>query len=384
MSIRDGTLLSIILVSIIASTALAQSEDDLRARIAIDGSVGEYTAVEWVLDSGTSVAEVAGDSRWGTGNDIRRLAVTWDSRFLYLAVDCSIANTSVLVCIDCGCGGLADLREFDPVTRNISFKASTPNLILHAVPSDPRPRMIYLDCSHSRQTVPAGEYPAVFLPSAPPGGALECAIPWSLVPGFDRTQSGVLLPEEGYEIRLLAAVTGGSATGAGDAAPDPTLVLEDDSTSAAVLDNCVIIPLDSDEDGLLDLGTAPREVAAFAHSFRTGRVAFPAVTLEIDRKAFAPDGGERVSFRPVFESRPDAPVPVTARVYSASGALITVLFRERPLMPGPDGTFDWESWDGRDENGSVVPGGIYVISVMVESGSAGNGRNARQAIAVIR
>lgn len=384
MSFKYGAFLSLIFFSAITSISVAQPERDLRSRIAIDGLVDDYTADEWILDSHTAVPESPGDSRWGLENDIRRISVTWDMFNLYVAVDCSIANTSVILCIDCGCGGLQGLQDFQLLRRNITFRGCAPNLLVHASRPLERPRAVHVDCSNAPRVLLEGEYRARLYQGEFPAGALEIAVPWELLPGFQRTGNDVIVPATGYSLRLLAALSGSDASGAGDAAPDATQMLDNDSTRVAVLDNHIMIPLDSDGDQLLDTGIAPRQVARFAQDPQAGSGAIPEVTLAVDTKVFAPDAGEQVRFRPVFETECTVPVPVTARVYSVSGSLVKVLFAERTLAPGSNASIAWEEWDGKDANGSIVPGGIYIIAVNVGAGGSGLKHIAKEAVAVIR
>ncbi len=87
-------------------------------------------------------------------------------------------------------------------------------------------------------------------------------------------------------------MTGGDGTGAGDAAPDPSVVLEDDSTRTAVVDNHIILPLDDDGDGILDIGVSPRSAARYAISPEAeGTTASQVFALRIplEKKLFSPN-----------------------------------------------------------------------------------------------
>ena len=62
----------------------------------------------------------------------------------------------------------------------------------------------------------------------------------------------------------------------------------------------------------------------------------------------------------------DGTVYLTARVYAASGRLMRRLLEEVPRTP--DAGVVWDEWDGRDDYGVIVPGGVYIITV---AGAAG-------------
>ncbi|MCK5439617.1 MAG: hypothetical protein KAI97_06720, partial [Gemmatimonadetes bacterium] len=91
---------------VIPLSAAAITDADLRSRIIIDGNPSDFTLDEWVLDPSTAVAERPRDSRWGTDNDLRGIALTWDNWNLYLAVPATTVNSDLMLFIDTMCDGL--------------------------------------------------------------------------------------------------------------------------------------------------------------------------------------------------------------------------------------------------------------------------------------
>src|SRR5262245_33671665 len=99
-----------------ASGVQAQSSADLGARLRIDGSSSDFTAVEAcfrtpdvcaMLPGGpTCVApeESPADGRGGGAHDVRQIHVTWDARALYVAVDAACDGGATLVLLDTGPG----------------------------------------------------------------------------------------------------------------------------------------------------------------------------------------------------------------------------------------------------------------------------------------
>jgi hypothetical protein len=193
------------------------------------------------------------------------------------------------------------------------------------------------------------------------------------------------LPEEGLTIDLLAAITGGQSMGVGDAAPDPSVVLEVDSTRIAILNNYVSLPLDSDTDGLLDIGVSTQDIVAYAIPFTTDSRQVLAMEVTIREKLVAPGAGTSLEFLVSLDPPAyDLPVFVSARIFSVEGRLVRDLYDDEPRDLSADAAPLWDAWDGRDESGILVPGGIYVLAV-----SGGPGRNAakntvRASFAVIR
>ena len=76
------------------------------------------------------------------------------------------------------------------------------------------------------------------------------------------------------------------------------------------------------------------------------------------------------------------PVYLTGRIYSSTGRLIRVLFDDEPhiLSAGPVA----KSWDGRDTEGRIVPGGVYVLAVSGGSGKGSSQNTVTESVAVIR
>jgi hypothetical protein len=158
--------------------------------------------------------------------------------------------------------------------------------------------------------------------------------------------------------------------GAGDAAPDPSTALENDSTRVALLNNYVELPLDANGDGLLDIGVSPRNIASYGVAASENVRAVLPISVILKEKLIAPGTGASLDFL-ISLNPPDyqQPVYLTGRVYSSNGRLLRNLFHDEPhvLATGPV----LKSWDGRDADGNIVPGGIYVLAV-----SGGPGKNA--------
>ena len=58
-------------------SAHATTANSLSGRVIIDGALNDYSADVWVMDNSTTVRETSSDSRWGSDNDISRVALTW-------------------------------------------------------------------------------------------------------------------------------------------------------------------------------------------------------------------------------------------------------------------------------------------------------------------
>jgi hypothetical protein len=375
-----------LLVCCTAASAFATTAPDLRSRISIDGKTRDFEGDEWVLDDATPVRERPDDSRWGRDNDIRAVAITWDNYCCYIAVPAVTSSTRLMLFVDTMCGGKAELVTLDYFRRNIELGDLTANFLLSATPAGDGPFAGYIDCTRPFNLIDPSRFESVYLQDGVADGALEVALPWGVLGDFTVESGGVRVPSEDATIALAAVVTGGEGTGAGDAAPDPSVVLENDSTRVAIVDNHIIIPLDADGDGMLDMGVSPRTIASYALSpGEQGSTARQVLALRIplDEKLYSPLREREARFPVVLDSQEyTEPVIVTARVFASDGHVVRTLFAETPIdfSSGPV----WITWNFEDDQGRVVPGGVYVLAV---SGGAGAGtpkNTAKAAFAVVR
>jgi hypothetical protein len=355
----------------IPSVALATTAPDLSGRIVIDGSTGEYAADEWVLDDASPRPERPDDSTWGSDNDIRRVAVTWDSTFLYIAVDCEAFQSGVMVWIEHEAGGVTRLDGLDDLRRHVTFRDFAPNYIVSA----DRGGIVVARVGASRAMTlrPEDEVPRAFAGSPGPGG-LEVAIPWSEA------------APPGGTVRLVAAITGGSETGSGDAAPDPSVQLPARRTAAVVLDQVLAVEVDADGDARPDDGASPRAAASVAPGGAVGARSTADIGVRPVVRTFAPDRGESVEFGLSSDAGTPLRVFVSARVYTMDGRLVRVLYEddERVVDPGANAPAALDRWDGTDAAGRAVAGGMYAINVVWGQARGAKEGASNAAVAVVR
>jgi len=365
-----------IALALLAPTAtVATTAHDLSARIVVDGRIGEYEDDEWVLDEFSSPAESPGDSRWGSDNEVRRVAVTWDDARLYLAVDCVTLDSELILWLDAAAGGIRGMQSLPNFRRNVVFSGFAPDLLLVARPESEEPTAIRLRSDGAPELLETDVLDARFVQFATEGGALEVAIPWAL------------LEPAGGVIGLLAAISGGTGAGCGDAAPDPSAPLETPQNAIAYLDRALHMTFDGDADGSPDVGVSPRDLAVVEAAGPVVAAHDVSIGVRVDVRSFAPDRGESVSFTLRRDSEEAvSTVYVSSRVYSLSGELVRVLFEDEPrafdVAEGPP--LPEDSWDGRDGGGNVVPGGVYVINVSWGLARGARSGAANVSVAVVR
>ncbi len=354
MTARRLLVLVAPLVIVLDQPCGATTATSLADRIAIDGDLSDWAGDEWILDATSSLSERSDDSRWGLSEEIVRVGVTWDASFLYLAIEFEASASSLFTALGYGPGGFATLDGAGIFRRAIDLPFPA-NVLALATPRD-APALARVD-DHSVLTLLDGTaVPAVVrAPLEAPAG-FEAALPWSVL-SFARP------------VKLVVALTGGEGTGAGDAAPDPSVALAASpgpwSKTRASLDRWLSIPADADADGAADVGVSPRSVVIVVagQAVTKSRADGLDVEVRMTPRLFAPDRGEDAGMEVAIAGAVDE-VFASARVYAADGTLVRVLYQDAAravalgaLTPSPE-----DRWDGRDTSGRVVNGGVYVVA----------------------
>lgn len=365
--------LTLLVILLIPAPCPCVTEPDLGTRIRIDGQVTEYTDDEWILDGTTVFRESGRDSRWGASNDISRIAATWDEQFLYIAIEGSIHDSRLMTFLEYTGNGVPDMISAGPIRRNIEFFGILPNIVIQASRASLDASVALVSILDPLRYLDPGGYTSRYYQPARGPGAMEIALPWSQV-----------FPEAGY-LKLLACVTGGAGTGAGDAAPDPSERLSANHQALAHLDNAITLPVDDNGDGLPDMGVMPRAAVSFQFDQQAPAAADGEVILRLEQSSFAPDEGEVLRFKVDATSASD-PVTwyVSAEVYSVTGERVRVLFRDESRVFQSGVEPPWDQWDGRDDRGEAVRGGVYVLLVTGGASPGTASSSAKQSAAVVR
>jgi hypothetical protein len=365
--------LAALLILLIPATSPGVTASDLSSRIRIDGRAIEYTDDEWVLDATTVFRESDHDSRWSAANDAWRIAVTWDETYLYVAIEGSINESALMVFLEHAGGGVSDLVSAGSIRRNIDFSGIVPNLIVQANRASIDATVAVVSILDPLRYLQPDQYSSRYFQPTQGPGALEVALPWSRV-----------LPSAGF-VKLLACVTGGVGTGVGDAAPDPSQLLSANRQAQAYLDNAITIPVDDNHDGQPDMGVMPRSVVSFEFDQKEPVAAESDIGLRLETNSFAPDNAEVLRFK-IDETTCSDPVVlyVSCEVFSVSGERVRVLLRDeaRVLQAGVEP--QWDVWDGRDDQGEIVRGGVYVVLVTGGASAGVVSSSAKESAAVVR
>lgn len=387
-----------------ASPALAATARSLSDRMRIDGFTTEFTDGEKIFGinaSANAPEESASDSKWGPDNDISQIRITWDADSLYLAGEAVIWGNNLVILVDAVPDrGLETMRQMNSWSRNFIFSDDLrPDLFAATWDNNTSPRLLIHQGGtrvDDQQSGVNGTFrTAATFSQNQRGRAMEVAIPWSVVflstEGLGTTPRWVPSRGEtlqtfppGTKLKIVAVLTaGGDNTGGPDSAPDNTQGHTNDGNQDVIVDNYAIVDLDQADDtglgaggpdGVADWGIEPksRVTFKFAPPILARPIELSAVSL--DRPAFAPDRGDLVRFTPEISPPIDPANPIdalrtlnfTAGVFDFRGRRVRQLYsnRSRPAaFPGDD--LD-DRWDGRDDGGSIVEPGIYLIRLVLE------------------
>ncbi len=393
-----ATMVALPPLPLVAHAATAPS---LAGRIVIDGFPAEYTADEALFGPGIGgVPEESNfDSAWGPDNDLNQVHITWDRDSIYVSSEGVIWGNNMIVLFDViPDRGMESMRQLNAWSRNFTFGDDfRPDLFLATWDGNTNPRLLIHQGGTQVRDNQVGELfrAAATFSTSQRGRAMEFAIPWNtfflgpeglgvtrtFVPALSETVN-VFPP--GTAIKVAAVITaGGDNTGGPDSAPDNTRGHVNDGNQDVLVDNWARLELDrlddtglggGGADGVADWGISPKSRTTFKFQPPVVAVRLEVAELSFDRPAFAPSRGEktRLRFRVDPPADPADPLSasrtlsVTANVFNAEGRLVRNLFvnQTRTAAAPNDSTID--VWDGRDDAGALVPGGVYVVRLVVE------------------
>ena len=355
-------IISIIALSSI-SVCLAVTGTDLSNRIIIDGFSHDFTIDEEILsDSLGNLLESPADSYWGEYNDVKQLKVTWDASYLYLAVDACSWDNNVMLFIDIDDDyGIEDMSELNAWQRSFKFYNWNPDFLVGTWDTNDIPQFWKVQEGGTMQIeqISTIETSATFN-TGNLEGAMETKIPWEILKTNGRSLQ---------HIKLLTVITSGDDYSSGpDCAPDNLGGMANDTGQKVVLDNYAEIIIDADEDGNPDMNIEPKEQRIFYK-----KPPFEAIPLLINNviftngKTFAPSIEQEINFELVSNRSSEFSV----EIFDVNGKFIDYAEKYDDL--------EW-SWDGKNNNGSFVPFGVYILRFIADSGEVSH----REAVVVIK
>ncbi|MBN1898569.1 MAG: hypothetical protein JW827_07300 [Spirochaetes bacterium] len=341
---------------------ISRSADNKSSQITIDGISSDFDIEsDQILLSPDLTGifhESENDSRWGTGNDISRIKLTWDRQYLYVSLDGSCADNSMILYFDTGqTNGINTVSSLNAWRRIISFENISPDFFLASWDGNDTPQFWkILSEENAAEKTWDIQSKATFQGSF--DGAMEAKIPWNVL--YSRGDFNIIT---NAVLKIVGAVVAGDDRSGPDGAPDPSDTLPADSIIPIILDNFLIITLDNDTNGLPDIGVGIRDNTTVA--INVTALKFQPLEIrnvQVDHKSFSPnDDGVNDSVAIRYLLSKDA--RVTARIYHIEGKLISTLQDNASLTGG----YQSLEWLGTDDRGVKQHSGLYLIHIKAKS-----------------
>jgi hypothetical protein len=399
---RVSASLAVLLLGtpLLFADSAAVTEIDLSDRLMIDGVTDEWALDEsifqtsFVLDESDSLVEVAeepiNDSKWGFFNDINQVRVSWDARFLYVAVDAIIWGNNIILLFDYQPGGMSEMTNLNSWRRNFVFQGFDPDLFLATWDTNTLPQLWTVVGPRDVRQFDATEFQTVAsFDQDNINRSMEAAIPWEFVLGEDAgpvfdpayADSVFVLPNRVDTLRVVCVLTAGpDGTGGPDSAPDNLNGHTIESSDEVQIDNWANIRLDLDgpeglPDRVPDFGVSVRDTTRF--SFRV-QPPVPGLRLEIRDITFtngaviSPEQSGKLDFtfrllpEVIPEKQKDRPVKFSADVFNLKGDRVRSIYRDEFRRASEPLDRLRDSWDGRDDQGRIVEGGVYILRLVIE------------------
>ena len=137
------------------------------------------------------------------------------------------------------------------------------------------------------------------------------------------------------------------------------------------IDNWVEVPFDLDGDGVVDFGANVRDRVGFRVRPPVRGVRLEIRDIGLDRPIISPEQGGQLEF--TVNLSPQIPlsesfrtVSLSAQVYDLRGEKVRTLYSSDVRSAADPREPARDRWDGRDDRGRMVPGGVYILRLVLE------------------
>ena len=335
------------------SFSFSITSEDLTDRIIIDGYSSDFSSDEEILSNQDGdLIESPRDSYWGENNDIRQIKATWDKEYFYIAVDACSWDNNVMIFIDVHADyGINDMSELNAWARSFKFYNINPDFFIGTWDTNNSPQFwsireggsIQADLDQTIESFASLNTGAL-------DRSMEVKIPWEILRVSNR---------DIRTIKLVSVITGGDEyTSSPDAAPDNLGGMTNNASQTVVVDNYAELEVDSDEDGIPDMGVKPQERRSFYKQppFETLNLRIQDVIF-LNGKTFSPYQHEEIE----FSLETNRTIDFRVKVFDLNGRYITDAEQK-------DSTGSQWKWNGKNNRGDVVPFGVYILLFESESG----------------
>lgn len=343
------------------------TETDKSYLIEIDGKSNDYDqSTESLLRSTDYPKESEFDSFWGEENELTDIKCTWDSNYLYVYIAGVINGNNLMVFVDCQDGGIPDFKPEDSSesiswNRTLTFSRDYPDFYFGTWPDNSTPEnyRALSDIRDEKFYNSSNFKSASYFPTGINGG-LEFKISWEEL--FGTTGGSVPV---GALVRISACITGSWGGSSPDVIPDNSAGASKDGQQRVIMDNFAVVRIDDDDDGFPDIGVDPVDKTTFPISDLPHKPnPIDITSLEVTPKLISTVHNQKAEISFYLNISKN----ITIKVFNLKGDKVkTVLYNQPAVIGKNDPTTNPDlNWDGRDDAGTPVPEGVYIISVKDE------------------
>lgn len=363
MEFRKNSIIFLSIFSLLFSEpVISKSADDKSGQIIIDGVTSDFDIEgDQILlspDLTGMYYESDNDSKWGSENDISRIKLSWDRKYLYIGVDGICNGNNIILYIDTGQNkGVSDVSLLSDWRRKFSFDGMKPDFFLTGSDRNENPTFweINNENSVSEKTAEIVSK-ASFQGSIK--GSMEAKIGWNILYAM-----GDYNVSTNSVLKIVGVVTGGDDSSGPDSAPDNSDGMELVWSEPVELDNFLIVPVDNDGDGFPDIGINIRERTTVAINV-TGLKYQPLKieNITVENSSFSPNN-DGVNDEVIITYHLSKDAKVTVKFFGLDGKSVYVFQNEAPLTAGVQTI----NWNGYDSSGVKQPSGLYIVYIKAKA-----------------
>lgn len=342
--------------------ANAKTANDKSSQITIDGITSDFDVEsDQILlspDLSGMYFESDNDSKWGSGNDISKIKLTWDSRYLYIGIDGACSGNNIICYIDTEPNkGISDVSTLPAWRRKFTFENISPDFFLATWDNNESPQFWkIIDENNDEDKTSFITAHATFHSTIQAG--MEAKIPWNVLYGL-----GDYKVATNAILKIVAVVAGGEECGGPDSAPDSSESMPVNCDETPVIDNFLIIPVDSNSDGFPDIDVNIRErtdvkINVLALKYQP----LKAENITVENKSFSPNN-DNINDYVIIKYILSKDAKSTVKVFTLDGKCVSTIQDNMSLTAG----IQTIKWNGYDNAGKKQEAGLYIIVISLRS-----------------